>query len=160
MINRDLSKLAETNDFQNLINLYNLKFKIDKGSIILTNGYTYIHIYNYITENWIYFTVYWIQKKLYCFDMNSIECDNGEQILDIYKYYKDNHTETIICSDNNSVTLLIEARFLSRIEILKTYCSELLEGKFKKFKKYFEPMPQGYKKIFDEINALFDEKSQ
>jgi hypothetical protein len=88
--------------------------------------------------------------------MNSIECDVDKSSLDIYKHYKVNHIKTITCNDGDSVVLLIEARFLARIEILKKYCSDLLEGKMGKYKKYFEPMSQGYRKIFDEINALFD----
>jgi hypothetical protein len=157
MKNNNLSKLVETKEFQELINSFNLVFKIYKGSIILSNGYIYIYIYGYITEDCVYFTIFDIQNELYCFDIGRIEYDlDKSAILEIYNYHKKNHIKTITCNDGDSVVLLIEARFLTKIEILKKCCSDLLEGKMEKYKKYFEPMSQGYRIIFDEINALFD----
>jgi hypothetical protein len=42
MKSRNLLELANTKEFMNLINTFNLKFKIHNGNIILSNGYIYI----------------------------------------------------------------------------------------------------------------------
>jgi hypothetical protein len=57
--------------------------------------------------------------------------------------------------------LCAERDFFVYMDITAMYIYDIFDNnKFKKYEKYFEPMTQGYKKIFDEINALFDEKLQ
>ena len=52
----------------------------------------------------------------------------------------------------------MESYFFVKIEILKRYLPDLLNGKMGKYEKYFEPLRGGYIKMFDELKAFVEQQ--
>ena len=155
---RNLSKLTETKEFQELINSYPIKFFTKNGNIILSSNNIYVYIYSYIIENVPYFHIFDIHNRTYCFDINIFISDIiNNDILKIYDFYKDNHNISVI-SEGISGEVTVEAYFFIKIEILKKYFSDLLNGEIGKYIKYFEPLRGGYIDMFNELRIFVEEE--
>ena len=159
MKTRNLSKLVETKEFQDLISDFPIIVFIKDGNILLKNDYIYIYIYCYMIDADADFNMFDVNRKAYCLDIRYIISDiMNDTIRQMYKFYEDTHINSII-NEGIPGEVKMESSFLARIEILKKYFPDLLEGKIDKYEKYFEPLKRGYQKLFDEL-TVFVEKQE
>jgi hypothetical protein len=96
-------------------------------------------------------------KDLAVSDLRILAAENSTkpERLEIYEKYKILHTHPI--TGESLYALYAEQDFFIYIEIAIKYLCDLFDNvKLKKYEKYFEPMTQGHRKLFDEINALFN----
>ena len=156
MKTRNLSKLVETKEFQDLINNFPIIVFIKDGNILLKNDDIYIYIYCYMIDADADFNMFDVNRKAYCPDIRYIIGDiMNDTIRQIYKFYEETHIESII-NEGIPGEIKMERSFLARIEILKKYFSDLLNGKINKYEKYFEPLKGGYIKMFDELKEFVE----
>ena len=162
MKTRNLSKLTETKEFQELTNNYPITFYIKDGSLLLNNNNNiYIYIYCYMSDGYPEFTLFNIPSQTYSSDirylMAGMTGDIEDNVTETYSYYEKVHTKSII-NEGISGEIKMEKYFLSHIEILKKYFPDLLDGKIEKYEKYFEPLIGGYIKMFDELKAFVEQQ--
>ena len=157
MKTRNLSKLTETKEFQELINNHSIEFFIKDGSILLCNNA--IYIYSYMIDGDAEFTLFDINNRTYCFSVSFLISDiMNDVIWQIYNFYDETHIESII-NEEIPGEVKMESSFLARIEILKKYFPDLLDGKMEKYEKYFEPLIGGYQKMFDELKIFGEQQA-
>jgi len=135
MVNRELGYLIQNQSVKNFLTQSGLQYIVSDGQVFLLRNCLLIHIYSYMSEDYVYFDVFNI--------MNQTQADLDILIQD----FIDKSEVQKICMSyrNNPRFTKIEALFFEGLYFLSRFFQDMLHCDFRKYESAFKPIHEARK---------------